>query len=158
MNRYKINESVTIQQDEINNLDIQIIKHNEEGFVVSFKNKIYHVKQKDFKIEKKSFTFNIEGQNFEVAIQEPIDILIDQLGFLVASKHSVKDIRSPMPGLVVSVDVEVGAEVIEGDRLLSLEAMKMENILKSPGNGKIKCIHIQKGDAVDKNQLLIEFE
>jgi len=56
------------------------------------------------------------------------------------------------------VVVNEGDEVEQGDKLLVLEAMKMENIIKSPGTGKIKSIVINKGDSVDSGQKLIHFE
>ncbi|MCL4125700.1 UNVERIFIED_CONTAM: hypothetical protein GTU68_028898 [Idotea baltica] len=63
-----------------------------------------------------------------------------------------------MPGLILDINVKVGQEVIEDDALLILEAMKMENVLTAPRDGMIKSITVSKGDAVDKNQLLITFE
>ncbi|MCL4126550.1 UNVERIFIED_CONTAM: hypothetical protein GTU68_064554 [Idotea baltica] len=63
-----------------------------------------------------------------------------------------------MPGLILEINIAVGQEVKENDSLLILEAMKMENILTSPRDGIIKSISVSKGDAVEKNQLLIEFE
>ena len=63
-----------------------------------------------------------------------------------------------MPGLVLDVKLNVGDSVEKGDSILILEAMKMENVLKSPAEGVVKSIHINKGDAVEKNQLLISFE
>jgi biotin carboxyl carrier protein len=63
-----------------------------------------------------------------------------------------------MPGLVLNVFVEVGQEVQKGDNLLVLEAMKMENIIKATGTGKVKNIVVNQKQAVDKNQLLIEME
>jgi biotin carboxyl carrier protein len=62
-----------------------------------------------------------------------------------------------MPGLIVSVNVQPGDVVAKGDSILILEAMKMENNIKSPGEGTIKAIKIGKGDRVEKNQILIEF-
>ena len=63
-----------------------------------------------------------------------------------------------MPGLILSIDVSPGQEVQEGDRLLILEAMKMENSFNSPRAGIIKSVVVKQGEAVDKGQLLIEFE
>jgi len=54
--------------------------------------------------------------------------------------------------------VEQGAEVKEGDYLVVLEAMKMENTLTAPRDGVVKSISVIKGETVDKNQLLIEME
>ncbi|PHK07691.1 acetyl-COA carboxylase, partial [Nostoc linckia z13] len=64
----------------------------------------------------------------------------------------------PIPGLILEISVSVGQEVKENDNLLILEAMKMENTFVSPRAGVIKSIAVNKGDAVDKGQLLIEFE
>lgn len=71
--------------------------------------------------------------------------------------HS-KSILSPMPGAVVSIDVEVGQTVVDGQDLCVIEAMKMQNILKSERDGKIKSIKVKAGDSVAVDELLIEFE
>jgi len=63
-----------------------------------------------------------------------------------------------MPGLVLDVLVENGQEIEEGQPVMVLEAMKMENVIKSKFAGRIKEVHCAKGDAIDKNQLLIECE
>ena len=70
----------------------------------------------------------------------------------------MKELNSPMPGRVLQFFVSVGDEVNLGDNLLSLEAMKMENILKAEGIGKVKSVQVTAGDVVDKGAALIEFE
>jgi len=67
-------------------------------------------------------------------------------------------LEAPMPGRIVNIAVKVGDELEVGDDILSLEAMKMENVLKAEGVGKVKAIHIQQDDVVDKGAVLIEFE
>jgi biotin carboxyl carrier protein len=62
-----------------------------------------------------------------------------------------------MPGMVLNVLVQEGIAVKKGDALIVLEAMKMENILKSPSDGVIKKIIANKGKAVEKNEVLIQF-
>jgi biotin carboxyl carrier protein len=69
-----------------------------------------------------------------------------------------KKIMAPMPGMIVTVMCQVGEEVKKGQPLLVMEAMKMENDIKSPAPGKIKSIGIENGFNVDKGQVLIEFE
>ncbi|KAA3652807.1 MAG: acetyl-CoA carboxylase biotin carboxyl carrier protein subunit, partial [Bacteroidetes bacterium] len=54
--------------------------------------------------------------------------------------------------------VKVGQEVKAGEPLAVLEAMKMENVLKSPADLVVKSINVKQGEAVEKNQILIEFE
>jgi biotin carboxyl carrier protein len=63
-----------------------------------------------------------------------------------------------MPGLVLNILVEAGQEVSKGDALLILEAMKMENVIKASGDGKVRSVKVKKGDAVDKGLLLVEME
>lgn len=67
-------------------------------------------------------------------------------------------ISAPMPGLIFRIDKQVGDEVAEGDTVLVLEAMKMENALKATSAGKIKAIKVDVGDNVAKGDLLVEFE
>jgi biotin carboxyl carrier protein len=62
-----------------------------------------------------------------------------------------------MPGLIIDLKVNQGDIVKAGDTLLILEAMKMENIIKSTGEGTVKNVKVKKGDSVEKNQVLIEF-
>ena len=62
-----------------------------------------------------------------------------------------------MPGLIIQLLVKDGDEVKSGDTLLILEAMKMENIIKAPGDATVKSVKVRKGDGVEKNQVLIEF-
>jgi biotin carboxyl carrier protein len=62
-----------------------------------------------------------------------------------------------MPGLIIDLKVKVGDKVKTGDALLILEAMKMENILKSPGDGTVKNVTVKKGDSVEKGHILVEF-
>ncbi|MFC1661901.1 acetyl-CoA carboxylase biotin carboxyl carrier protein subunit [Gemmatimonadota bacterium] len=67
-------------------------------------------------------------------------------------------LRAPMPGLVVKVEVGEGEEVFPGQGLVIVEAMKMENELKSEGHLRVTRVGIAAGDAVEKNQVLVEFE
>ena len=64
----------------------------------------------------------------------------------------------PMPGLVVSIAVGVGQEVKAGDPLAIVEAMKMENILRAERDGKVKAIHVRKGDSLAVDAVIMEFE
>ena len=63
-----------------------------------------------------------------------------------------------MPGLVIEARVKVGDVVKKGGAVIVLEAMKMENILKSPSDGVVKKITVEKGAVVEKNQVLVIFE
>jgi len=69
-----------------------------------------------------------------------------------------RSLRAPMPGLVVKVEVAEGDEVTPGQGLVIVEAMKMENELKSEGEGRIGKILVEPGQPVEKDQVLVEFE
>ena len=62
-----------------------------------------------------------------------------------------------MPGLVLGISINAGEKVTKGDTLLILEAMKMENVIKSPTDGVIKSIAVKKGETVEKNQVILNF-
>lgn len=64
-------------------------------------------------------------------------------------------LKAPMPGLVVAVPVVEGQEVKEGDVLLILESMKMQNELKSPRDGVVGHIQVGAGDSVEQRQKLL---
>ncbi len=93
-----------------------------------------------------------------MAISGALDELIKSMGIERGRTKVVNAIKAPMPGLILEINVSVGQEVKENDPLLILEAMKMENCFLSPRDGVIKSIAVEKGNAVDKGQLLIEFE
>lgn len=63
-------------------------------------------------------------------------------------------LRAPMPGMIVSYAKQVGDTVAEGETVVILEAMKMENALAAPAGGTIKSIHFASGDSVAKNDVL----
>ena len=63
-----------------------------------------------------------------------------------------------MPGLIVKIDVEVGDEVQEGQNLCTIEAMKMENILRAEKKGKVSKVNVSAGDSLAVDDVIIEFE
>ena len=107
---------------------------------------------------KKLYTVEVNGNTYEVQINDELDKLIKELGFEVGSGAKVNEIFSPMPGLIFDIMVKEGDTVTEEQPLLILEAMKMENVISSPREGVIKKIAVEKGQAIEKKALLIEFE
>ena len=107
---------------------------------------------------KKTFSLKINGRVYDLKLDDQYDQLVSKLGLEISTSNKIKDVKAPMPGLVLDIAVNPGQVIKEGDKLLILEAMKMENVIKSAGEGVVKTIHIDKGNAVDKGQLLIEME
>jgi pyruvate carboxylase subunit B len=73
-------------------------------------------------------------------------------------RRTAEVLRAPMPGLVVRVEAKPGDRVAAGAGLVVLEAMKMENELKAPGPARVKSVRVAAGEAVEKGQVLVEFE
>lgn len=96
----------------------------------------------------------MDGRLFETQVlDERAMLLLQRRGGLSSSSGEV---HAPMPGLIVLVTAEIGQRVAQGDTLVILESMKMQNELKSPVDGLVTAIHAEAGQAVDKNSLLVE--
>lgn len=106
----------------------------------------------------KNMVISVNDTEYNINIKDKYDILLDQLGMSDLAVKKMKDIKAPMPGLVLDIKVKAGDVLAEGDTILVLEAMKMENMLKSPGAGTVKAVKAIKGEAVEKGQILIEVE
>jgi pyruvate carboxylase len=65
-------------------------------------------------------------------------------------------IGAPIPGLIVSIAVTVGKKVAKGEKLLMMEAMKMQTTVYAPADGVVEASHIQVGDTVESKDLLIK--
>ncbi|HEX3052155.1 MAG TPA: biotin/lipoyl-containing protein [Aggregatilineaceae bacterium] len=73
------------------------------------------------------------------------------------SESNSKAVLAPIPGVIVSIAVEPGAEVEQGQELCILEAMKMKNVIRSPRTGQIAAIKVAAGQHVKHHDLLMEF-
>ena len=68
------------------------------------------------------------------------------------------DVRATLPGLIVSIETSEGSEVAAGDPLLTIEAMKMQNEVRSPRAGRVAAIAVAAGETVATGQLLLRIE
>ncbi len=96
----------------------------------------------------------VAGHRFEIAVED------EREKALTGSIHSAHEsgeamVRAPMPGLVLGLPMEPGANVERGQTVVILEAMKMENDLASPITGKVKEIRVNKGQTVNQGDVLI---
>lgn len=108
--------------------------------------------------KNKEVTIRVNGQQYKVAIKEPIDQLLTNMGMDLKSMQKAEPVKAPMPGMILKVLVEPGQVVNKGDGLIILEAMKMENLLKAAGPGTVKSIKAIEKTAVEKGTVLIEME
>jgi propionyl-CoA carboxylase alpha chain len=104
------------------------------------------------------FRIRTRGADMDVHVRTPRQA---QLALLMPEKvapDTSKMLLCPMPGLVVKVDVEVGDEVQEGQALCTIEAMKMENILRAEKKGVVSKINAGPGDSLAVDEVIMEFE
>lgn len=145
---YKVN-------GDILNWDLERI--GPASYHLLYENISYNVEVLSIDSEKKTVVFKIDGKKLEVELKSKMDLLLEKLGMDNLASNKVNDIKAPMPGLILSIDVAEGDDVKKGDPVAILEAMKMENIIKSPGDGIVKAIKVKKGDGVEKGEILVLF-
>ena len=109
---FEVENLISLDGNTIKDADVRIITKEGNLLQLLYNNKKYVASIRDFDPMTKFARINIDGYDFRIKIKEPIDHLINELGFLTASKHSVKEIKSPMPGLVVNVFVVIGQQVL----------------------------------------------
>lgn len=137
---------------------VHIRWEDQQFFTITYKGKKFRGEVMSNRMEEGLLTLKLNHRVFEVKKGGPLDELIASLGMDKPKLRKLKQLKAPMPGRVVSVAVSIGQSVEVGDPLLTLEAMKMENVLKAEGIGVVKAIAINPNDVVDKGGLLIEFE
>lgn len=149
-------------------LDTKKVKVNDEEFeyqlnfsdngeyVLNYGNKIYEAT-----ILSKNDSFMsiaIDNDVFEIEIKDKAEQLLEI--FNKGREEKLKDviIKAPMPGLVLKILVNIGQKVDKGTSLLILEAMKMENEIKSYSTGIVKEIKVKEKTSVEKGDILIILE
>ena len=136
--------------------DLDIVSSGSSGFHVIHNGRSVLVSI--LSSDHKKMKLSIEGELIEIEIRDNLDLMLDKMGFSSVSLRQVKEIKAPMPGLVLEVSVTEGQEVKENEKVLILEAMKMENSILTSAPAVIKSILVKPGQAVEKGQVLIELD
>ena len=115
----------------------------------------------------KRFNITVNGKAYDVAVEEigggapvaatPVAAAPAPAPAPAAAPANVEGtkVTAPMPGTILDIKVKVGDEVSEGQVLLILEAMKMENDIPATATGKVAAINVNKGDTVNSNDVLV---
>lgn len=126
----------------------------------------------------KQFKITVNGKTYDVAVEETNGVASAPASAPVAAAPAApapaapaaapapaapaapaatgaEKVNSPMPGNIIDIKVAAGDTVTNGQTLLILEAMKMENEIKAPCDGTVAGVHVAKGDTVDSGALLI---
>ncbi|MBD1393816.1 acetyl-CoA carboxylase biotin carboxyl carrier protein subunit [Mucilaginibacter glaciei] len=140
-----------------NVVNADIAQLNDLLYHVINENGSYNAEVVSFNREEKTAEIKVNNTVYKVTAKDQFDLLLEKMGLSNLMAAKISEIKAPMPGMVLKVLVEEGAEVKKGDNLFILEAMKMENIIKSPADVTVKNIKIKPGDKVEKGQVLIMF-
>ncbi len=104
------------------------------------------------------FRIRYRGADLPVHVRTPRQAELAALMPEKVAPDTSKLLLCPMPGLIVKVDVAVGDEVQEGQALCTVEAMKMENILRAEKKGTVSKINASAGDSLAVDEIIMEFE
>lgn len=140
------------------NHNVSFIPQSENTLLIQTQNQTIQVRCIGIDKVNKTVTLLYNNQKYSAKITEPMDELLKSMGLENALVQKISEVKAPMPGLVLDVLVSPGDSVEIGQKILVLEAMKMENAIKSPTAGVVASINVSKGQAVDKNYILIRFE
>lgn len=135
----------------------ELVELKKDSIILKLNNKFY-----ELKIESKNgenISLNYKGNFYEVNIltelQERANQIIESE---TSGKPHSQNIKSPMPGMIVKINFKIGEKMMKGDTVLVLEAMKMENEIKSPSECFLKEILVSTNESVEKGQILFSIE
>lgn len=121
------------------NSNTYLLKVGNESFLISLKTG-----------ENSKYSVTINGQVFETLV---LTVLEDKASSLInakAFKHSKVIVKAPMPGMIIKIKKKAGKKINPGESVLILEAMKMENDIRSPIAGTIENMKVNEGKTVEK--------
>ncbi|MHB1686008.1 MAG: biotin/lipoyl-containing protein [Ignavibacteriaceae bacterium] len=136
--------------------EYELFSLDSKSFLLNFNKKVYKVSSS--KIENDKITILIDGFPFEcvvrTALEEKADAIIQQKTVI---KHRT-EVKAPMPGMILKIKKSPGEKITQGETIIILEAMKMENDLRSPASGVMKEIFVLPGNTVEKGAMLFSIE
>ena len=110
------------------------------------------------KLDNERFSILINGSLFEIEVRSSLQEKARELLQQKESAHHKTEIKAPMPGMILRIKKNVSENVEQGETVLILEAMKMENDLRAPRTGIIKEIFVEERIAVEKGAVLFTIE
>lgn len=126
------------------------------GTYILWKNRKYPVEIVRSRQNKYEILFNDISYTFTV--ETPFSLQRMKVINSVKGKSDQELLRAPMPGKIINVLVREGSNVLRGEPVLILEAMKMQNEIQSPVNGTVTKVMVKANDNVIKDDLLIEIK
>ena len=148
----------TIVIDDLLLSDYSILKRSEKVILLLKDGIKYNCRLLYIDTDSNYLHLKVNGKLVKVTIKKDIELLLEKIGIGNKENSSVKELKAPMPGVVIEIKAREGEEIKKEAPLVILEAMKMENVLTSPVDGVISSIEVSEKETVEKNTLLIKFE
>jgi len=137
--------------------DYELIRGSDNSYFLKLNNHVFDLTTE--KLNNDSYKVLLNGNYFDVtvrtALQERAAKLLENSAL---AQHRQMDVKAPMPGLILKIRKKMGETVEQGESVMILEAMKMENDLKAPTSGIINGISVNEGSAVEKGAVLFSIE
>jgi biotin carboxyl carrier protein len=144
-------DNIIIESTDITEIDF--IQLNANTFSLILNGKSYYVSVSK---QATDYEVNVDHTSYIIKVKDKCDDLLKKIGKDKKNKGKLGDIHALIPGLISKLFVFEGENVKMGQKLIILEAMKMENEIASPIDGIIKKIYVNSGDKVDKGSLIME--
>ena len=138
------------------NITFEVSKINSNAYLLKFGNKMFEITSN--KISGNKFGFLINGWYFDATVRTLLQENVNELQQNKAKLKHHSDVKAPMPGLILRMKKSTGDIVNIGEPILILEAMKMENELRSPSSGMVKEVYYKEGQSVDKDAIIMTIE
>lgn len=146
-------DTVTID-GKIYKFDFKFAADNLLGLRIGNKNFLIDISENG----EDNLELGVEGNIYKVLCKSELEVLSESLSGSKGESKLKKKIHSPMPGIIVKLNVKEGQKINKGDVMLVLEAMKMENEIKAAKDCVIKKVNVGERSSVEKNELLITLE
>ena len=140
--------------DRVYSLDVR--ETEPDGYLFFLNTNVHECRVSERAGAKDTFDVTVHGRSYEVTIVDPKRLRSGQNSD--RHHHGATEILAPMPGKVVRVHTEAGASVEKGAGVVVVEAMKMQNEMKSPRDGVVVSINVKPGDTVNAGDVLAVIE
>lgn len=138
-------------------VSLELVELAKASMIIKLNNKFYEFQIVSNDDEKISLTYG--GNYYEINIRTELEEKANQiLESGISSKSKSLNITSPMPGMIVKINFKIGDKISKGDTVLVLEAMKMENEIKSSADCILKSLFVSPNQSVEKGQILFSVE
>lgn len=151
--KFSPNGEVTVGEK---NVPFEISKINGNAYLLIYGNRCFEITSN--KTSSNSFGMLINGWYFDATVRTALQETVSELQRNKTKAKHHSDVKAPMPGLILKMKKSVGDSVNIGDPILILEAMKMENELRSPSSGTVKEVFYKEGQSVEKDVTIMTIE